>query len=156
MRNVHIKYSSVHQICKLVRVRYAAVPQSVWPIVLQFCRRPVFLCPSNQTATVEHRVSCRYSFIVLWLRVFFHFPFVITDFFSSALVGFVVDKMALSQVLSPFVPVFLVSTIPPFHIHSSVHLRHNMTVSLDNSLKKLLFFLSFHVHSFLCNLSFNP
>ena len=56
MRNLHIKYSSVHEICELVRVLDVQQFHRAWPEVLRFCRRS--LCPANQTATVQHRVSC--------------------------------------------------------------------------------------------------
>ena len=65
MRNLNIKYSSIHEICKLLRVLDIQHFHTAWLVHLQFCRRAVFVCPSNQTATLEFLSSsnCVISFI---------------------------------------------------------------------------------------------
>ena len=130
MRNLHMKYSSVHEICKLVRVLDMQQFHRAWSVVLQFCRRIFFVSSKPNSYSGEPRVlliqfsrlltACIPSFSLCYYR-----------WLSPTHMGFVVDRVALWQVLPPFVLVFLVSVIPPLlHTHSfTYHPRYIMFLS---------------------------
>jgi len=114
------------------------------------------LCQTNQTATVEHRVSCWYSSLVLWLHVVLHFPFVITDCW----VQHIWDLWWAKWHCERFCPhLFRFSLSVPFH-HWCI-LIHLSTLDVMRqcrqvtTLRSCYSLLSFHVHSFLCALSCN-
>ena len=78
MRNLHIKYSSVHEICDLVRVLDIQQFHRAWPEALRFCRRSVFVHSKPNSYSGAPRVLLiRFS---RPLTACIHFHFVITDF----------------------------------------------------------------------------
>jgi hypothetical protein len=146
MRKLHIKYSSVHKICKLVRVFDMQQFHRAWPGVLRFCRRTVFVSSKPNRYSGAPRVLliqfCPLTACIL------SFPLCCYKLFSSTHMGFVVDKVALCPHLFRF------SLPVPFH-HCPVHLRHNMAASLSSSFKNCYSLFPFRINPFLCNWPFN-